>query len=63
MVRCADEACVFMLKIPRLRYDALRAWNAILKAKESEYWVPLKAGTAVGRCDLVPMLDEADGTF
>jgi hypothetical protein len=63
MVRCADEACVLMLKIPRIRYDALRAWNDILKAKDSEFWVPLKAGTAIGWCQQVSMLDEADCTF
>ncbi len=30
------------------RYDAIRIWNQSLKSPDSEYWVQLRPGTAVG---------------
>ena len=30
------------------RYDAIRVWNKHLTSPDSEYWVQLSAGTAVG---------------
>ena len=36
--------------VPRL-YDAMRAWDSLLTSQDTEYWVQLSPGTAVGmRC-------------
>lgn len=37
-----------------LRYDAIRAWNKCLTSPDSEYWVQLTPGTAVGALFLHP---------
>ena len=34
--------------IPRL-YEAMRTWNEFITSQDSEYWVQLSLGTAVGR--------------
>lgn len=31
-------------------YDAIRLWNKTLSSPDSEYWVQLQPGTAVGAC-------------
>lgn len=39
LIRCVVVLC---------RYDAIRVWNKHLTSPDSEYWVQLSAGTAVG---------------
>jgi trimethyllysine dioxygenase len=36
------------LRLIICRYDAIRIWNKSLKSPDSEYWVQLRPGTAVG---------------
>lgn len=40
--------------IARDRYDAIRTWNKLLTSPDSEYWVQLSPGTAIG--SIVPLL-------
>jgi len=36
-----------VLSFAFVRYEAIRAWNRLLKSADSEYWVQLGPGTAV----------------
>jgi trimethyllysine dioxygenase len=46
---CFREACA-TVQLMLCRYEAVRVWNKLLTSKEHEFWIPLKAGTAVGEC-------------
>lgn len=46
--------------VPRL-YDAMRTWDSLLTSQDSEYWVQLSPGTAMGMRRRVPFLPTRSG--
>ncbi len=50
-VQCVDVLC---------RYEAIRLWNKFLTGPDSEYWVQLSPGTAVGTSSLLPTTASID---